>query len=264
MNKYFFVCLLSFLTFISCGSDDDDDNKTQTTDTGTVIGTVSDKVGVMNKDQSSVWYIKCTVDQTIDEVEMYFPISLADSLKQEGKIVTFSGLLYKRDATGLPAGTKAYNISLTRLYKMDFGPSLLPVVKYYSVAEFHNLLKGGTWYESQAYDVYADGTVGKEILGELIGYAGLSFTAVSNTELSLYIEVVDPTVDDYHGKTGYSFELGNKFQFAYNSHLSDFYHKPMTVLEINDSLMRCQGVVFSEKWAPDAVAGLYVFRKTRE
>ena len=116
MKKLFFLFAMCALTgiAISCGSDDDDDNKNQTSDNGIVVGTVTDKVGVLNKDHGSVWYIKCNATNTIDEVEMYFPISLADSLKQEGKTVTFSGQLYKRDATGLPAGTKAYNISLTK------------------------------------------------------------------------------------------------------------------------------------------------------
>ena len=114
---FFFLFAMFALTgmVISCGSDDDADNKTATADTGTVIGTVSDKIGVMNKDQSGAWYIKCTVDGTIDEVEMYFPISLADSMKTERVLLTFSGQFYKRDATGLPAGTTAYNISLTKL-----------------------------------------------------------------------------------------------------------------------------------------------------
>ena len=266
MKKLFFLFAMFALTgiAISCGSDDDDDNKTPKTDTGTVIGTVSDKVGVMNKDQSSVWYIKCNASSTIDEVELYYPLNLADSMKVEGVFVTFSGELYKRDATGLPAGTKAYNISLTRLDHMDLGPTLIPVVKYYTADEFRSLLKGGTWHESQAYDVYADGHLGTGIITNIDGYSTLDFTLMNDSTFSLYIELEDPTMEAYKDTTGYTFGLGNKFQFTNHRHLFDFYHYPMTVLEINDSVMRCLGVVFSEKWAPDAVAGQYVFRKTKE
>jgi hypothetical protein len=37
----------------------------------------------------------------------------------------------------------------------------------------------------------------------------------------------------------------------------------LKVLEINDSEMRCLSDVFNQQWAPDAVKGLYVFKKVK-
>lgn len=119
----------------------------------------------------------------------------------------------------------------------------------------------GGWVEAEVYDEFADGSTGKEILSSVEGYVSRSFSIVddklvrqyhsSSADLSYF--AVDTVAYAYDESEGTLVFMGGKL----NTSLKETF----TVLSIEDDEMRCRGKVFSKEWAPDAVSGIYVFKR---
>ena len=127
--------------------------------------------------------------------------------------------------------------------------------------QFREAFCQGGWVESEIYDEFADGSTGKEILSGIEGYVNRSFSIVDDklvreyhssiADLSYF--AVDTVAYTYHESDGtLSFKDGK---------LNTSLNESFTVLSIEGDEMCCRGKVFSEKWAPDAVSGIYIFRR---
>ena len=142
-------------------------------------------------------------------------------------------------------------------------PSLpLPIVKNYSEEEFLNLFVGGLWVESTIYDVYEDGHLGEEIFHRVVGASHIYLKPLNNDSARFHLPVEDPGRPDIDRTVAYHYSEGNQFQIWDTEDIR--YNNPMTVLEIKTDSMRLLGPVYSTQWAPEAVAGLYVYRRLSE
>lgn len=143
--------------------------------------------------------------------------------------------------------------------------TILPVTKYYSAEEFLGLFANRTWYEWQICDVYADGTTGSDILKDFDGYAPMTLKVTDNNSLNVTIKYADPHIAIHDTLLAYRFDEGNKFQLGNDDALYECYHSSMTVLEVNDTVMRCLGSVFApnrnEKKEQKPVASLFLFHR---
>lgn len=130
--------------------------------------------------------------------------------------------------------------------------------------EFQETFARGGWMEVEIYDEFADGSTGENILTDIVGYSIKSFTIVDNEYVRQYhmsnanlnylsVDKVAYAYDERDGSLTFS---GGK--------LSSSLNETFTVLSIEGDEMRCRGKVFSKQWAPDAVSGLYVFKRMDE
>lgn len=122
--------------------------------------------------------------------------------------------------------------------------------------EFIPLFKGG-WVESEVYDVYPDGKLGKEILSNIDGYVPRRYSVQSDEEVKEYISSdADPDLREYR-----------MHQYAYSPYSNSLMignALSLTVASIDEDRMECYGEVFSRNWAPDAFMGKYVFTRVSD
>ena len=142
-------------------------------------------------------------------------------------------------------------------------PPSLSVAKEYSRQEFLSLFVGHRWSEYCVFDVFPDGHIGEEILIRICGGPRRSLH-VQDDNVVQFVAIFDgpPNHADTLETLGtYNYTERNllRIKIPKNSHFQ--YSNPLTVLEINDSVMRCLGPVFSKKRVPEAVNGLYVYRR---
>ena len=106
----------------------------------------------------------------------------------------------------------------------------------------------GAWTEAEIYDVYPDGSLGEEILARVEGYQPMKMVVTEEGKLALYHSSdEEPEIKEYfydEWSNGIWIEGDHAF----------------TVASVNDEEMVCYGPVFSQKWAPEAFLGKYVFR----
>ena len=143
-------------------------------------------------------------------------------------------------------------------------PTVLPIVKGYTEAEFHDCFVGKTWIETAVHDVYADGHMTDNYYQNAEDMASMRWEVKSNEGISLHIQAEDPTIPAVDTLITYKYSMGNVLQLNPGNGLDQCYQQPMTVLEINDSILRCLGAVRSKTLTPEAVNGLYVFRLKKE
>jgi hypothetical protein len=134
------------------------------------------------------------------------------------------------------------------------------VLRYYSVSEFDSLFVGTTWRQSAIYDVDSGGRLGKNLFDEVDGMAAVTLEPLTATMLRYHCVSEDPAASETVVEESYSFQQGNVLTFDRSN---DQMPQELKVLEINDSEMRCLGDVFNQQWTPDAVKGLYVFKKVK-
>ena len=159
----------------------------------------------------------------------------------------------------------AENVPTPNTPKTQSEATILPVTKYYSAEEFLALFTNRTWNEWEVHDVYADSTIGGNVLREIDGYAPMTIRVIDKSTMNVNIKYEDPHISAHDTLLVYRFEDGNKFQFGKDDCLYECYHSPMTVLEINDTVMRCLGSVFapnrSNTKEQKPVAGLFLFHR---
>lgn len=113
---------------------------------------------------------------------------------------------------------------------------------------FFKAFSAAPWTETEIYDVYPDGLLGEEIIGRAEGYRPLNIAVTEDGKLSFYRSPdEEPEIKEY-----FYDEWANGIWID-NSH-------GYTVASINDEEMVCYGPVFSQKWAPEAFLGKYVFK----
>lgn len=117
---------------------------------------------------------------------------------------------------------------------------------------FLKVFTTGVWTEAEIYDVYSDGSLGEEIIGRVEDYYPMRMAVTEEGKLALYRSPdKEPEVKDYfYDEWANGIWMENEYSF--------------TVASINDEEMVCYGPVFSQKWAPDAFLGKYVFRHSEE
>ena len=135
----------------------------------------------------------------------------------------------------------------------------LPIVENYALESFSSLFVDGIWVEHSIYDVYQDGHLGQDLFTLLDGATHKYLKPIDNSTARLHIPVIDPRVPDFDRTVAYRFSEGNQLQIwdTEDWHYSD----AMTVLEITTDTMRLLGPVYNGSWAPEAVAGLYLYRR---
>ena len=143
-------------------------------------------------------------------------------------------------------------------------PTVPPIVKGYTEAEFHDCFVGKTWIEVAVHDVYADGHMTDNYYQNAEDMASMRWKVKSNEGISLHIQAEDPTIPAVDTLITYTYSTGNVLQLNPGNGLDQCYQQPMTVLEINDSILRCLGAVRFKALTPEAVNGLYVFRLKKE
>ena len=135
------------------------------------------------------------------------------------------------------------------------------VVENIPAEYFLEAFSQGGWVEAEVYDEFADGSTGKEILSGLDGYTSRCFSIVD-----------DKSVREYHSSSAdLTYFAVDTVAYAYNESegtlvfkggkLDTSLKETFTVLSIEGDEMRCRGKVFVEKWSPDAVSGIYVFKR---
>ena len=139
--------------------------------------------------------------------------------------------------------------------------TVLPIVKEYSQEEFNALFVGGLWQRMGIHDVYADGQTGDNILYNIVGLGFESLFVKDAQKLRYHVSVIDPTIPDVDTDVNFSYANQNALTIDRNPVSGGKGATTYTVLEVNDSIMRLLGPVFSQKWAPDAVNGLYIFNR---
>lgn len=114
----------------------------------------------------------------------------------------------------------------------------------------------GEWVEAEIYDVYPNGSLGKELIDRMEDYSPVRF-AVEGDRIKYYYrsydeqqeldcELLEFTYDEWANRLN----IGN---------IHDY-----TVASINEDEMVCYGPVFSQQWAPEAFLGKYVFRHSED
>jgi hypothetical protein len=143
--------------------------------------------------------------------------------------------------------------------------TVLPIVREYSPQEFLSLFAGHQWAESRIYDVFSDGHLGEEIFRNTCGLSPCVFHVLDDHSARLIVITEDPTdpVPAVDTLCTYTYAERNRLSLKFPTEVggTQQYKEPMTVLEINDSVMRCLGPVFVKKWAPEAVNGLFVYTR---
>jgi len=139
-------------------------------------------------------------------------------------------------------------------------PSLpLPIVKNYSEEEFSSLFVGGLWHQLRIYDVYEDGHLDDLYLSHLIGYAPCFLKPIDTDSMRYHLHVEDPGRPDIDKMVTYRYSDSNQLQIWGIGEVQ--FNEAMTVLEIKADTLRLLGPVYSTQWAPEAVAGLYIYNR---
>lgn len=117
---------------------------------------------------------------------------------------------------------------------------------------FMKFFATGAWTEAEIYDVYPGGSLGEEILARIDGYQPLKMAVTEEGKLTLYHSPdEEPEVKEYF------------YDEWSNGIWIDGYYG-FTVASVNDEEMVCYGPIFSQKWAPEAFLGKYVFRHSED
>lgn len=114
----------------------------------------------------------------------------------------------------------------------------------------------GEWVEAEIYDVYPNGSLGKELIDRMEDYSPVRF-AVEGDRIKYYYR-------SYDEQQGLDCEL---LEFTYDewaNRLNIGNIHDYTVASINEDEMVCYGPVFSQQWAPEAFLGKYVFRHSED
>ena len=113
---------------------------------------------------------------------------------------------------------------------------------------FMKSFAAASWVEVEICDVYPDGSLGEEIIARADGYQPLNMAVTEDGKLSFYRSLGDePEVKDFfYDEWANGIWIDGSYGY--------------TVASINDEEMVCYGPVFSQKWAPEAFLGKYVFR----
>jgi hypothetical protein len=110
------------------------------------------------------------------------------------------------------------------------------------------------------YDVYPDGRLGEDIFSHTDGLNLQRLYVQDESTVRFFSTSDDPSSPDIDSLATYTYADRNQLSFKRLDGFGTQYTGPLTVLEINDSVMRCLGPVYYSKWAPEAVNGLYVYR----
>ena len=115
----FLSMLLAIGLFSACSSDDAPKSLPQPEeDLGTPIKSVTNISGAVHLNQSlQKWEIISHIPNTIDCVDIYYPLNLSNDYKVEGLQVLFSGDVYKGDENATLGGEETYKIKLTKIKK---------------------------------------------------------------------------------------------------------------------------------------------------
>ena len=90
---------------------------------GTYIGEVHDLSGTVEYEPSlNLWKIRVVTENTIDEVNNYYPVTIRKHFMSEHSSVQFSGKVYYLDEQTIiqipqPAGSKYYAIEISKISK---------------------------------------------------------------------------------------------------------------------------------------------------
>lgn len=118
---------------------------------------------------------------------------------------------------------------------------------------FMHAFAGGEWVEAEIYDVYPNGSLGKELLDRIEDYSPIRFAVEGDRVKYYYRSYEEQQEPDYEMLEFTYDEWANRLNIG---NIHDF-----TVASINEYEMVCYGPVFSQQWAPEAFLGKYVFRR---
>jgi hypothetical protein len=117
--------------------------------------------------------------------------------------------------------------------------------------KFMPAFSSGGWQQTEIYDVYPNGSLGEEIMGNIDGYTPVKM-AVKEGQIKNYRSYNAEPVNDYE-LLEFSYD-----EWANGLWIGNLYN--FTVASIDDTEMICYGPVFSQQWAPEAFLGKYVFK----
>ena len=134
----------------------------------------------------------------------------------------------------------------------------LPVFKYFDGAEFDSLFVSSTWTVNGIYDVDKNGNLGKNILTTIDGLGSLTIGPAENGAVRFRHQPTDPNQTETVTDAAYTFQTANWLTFDKTVAPCP---QALKVLEITDKQMRCLGEVYDKAQSPNAIKGLYVFRR---
>ena len=134
----------------------------------------------------------------------------------------------------------------------------LPVFRYFDGAEFDSLFVSSTWTVNGIYDVDKDGNLGKNILTTIDGLGSLTIDPAENGAVHFRHQPTDPNQTETVTDAAYTFQTANWLTFDKTVAPCP---RTLKVLEITDKQMRCLGDVYDKAQSPNAIKGLYVFKR---
>ena len=134
----------------------------------------------------------------------------------------------------------------------------LPVFKYFDGAEFDSLFVSSTWTVNGIYDVDKNGNLGKNILTTIDGLGSLTIDPAENGAVRFRHQPTDPNQTETVTDAAYTFQTANWLTFDKTVAPCP---QTLKVLEITDKQMRCLGEVYDKAQSPNAIKGLYVFKR---
>ena len=134
----------------------------------------------------------------------------------------------------------------------------LPVFKYFDGAEFDSLFVSSTWTVNGIYDVDKNGNLSKNILTTIYGLGILTIDPAENGAVRFRHQPTDPNQTETVTDAAYTFQTANWLTFDKTVAPCP---QTLKVLEITDKQMRCLGEVYDKAQSPNAIKGLYVFKR---
>lgn len=137
-------------------------------------------------------------------------------------------------------------------WRYNLSHNLLKQSNQLSASQFKTLFGKYGWKIQEYYDVYANDSIGIEVIEDMADVPTRDFLLLEGNLL--------------HHTDGSSIEFaynGEKhiLKLANHKFFNGWYHiNQYTILSINDSEMRCLGPVLEKRWAEKAIAGLYIYK----